>query len=68
MKRLIQVYLESGFFSEKLKELGGIACGFVDGDLEIVCAENTTYTRMVDFYRQLATGDGHSVDSSIKGL
>ena len=45
VKRLIQVYLESGAYSEKLKESGGIACGFVDGDLEIVCAEKyNSYT------------------------
>lgn len=32
----IQGYLESGSHSEKLKALDGIACGFVDGNLETI--------------------------------
>ena len=36
VKRLIQGYLESGNHSDKLGNLSGIACGFVDGDLELI--------------------------------
>jgi hypothetical protein len=36
VKRLIQGYLESGRYSEKMRALDGVACGFTDGDLEIL--------------------------------
>ena len=39
VERLIEGYIESGKYSEKLRNLGAIAYGFVDGDLEIVCAD-----------------------------
>lgn len=55
MERLIEGYLESGRYSEKLRDLGAIAYGFVDGDLEIVCAgKYNSYTsdshKTVDLY------------------
>lgn len=42
VKAVITKYLDAGKHSSKLKKMNAIACGFVDGDIDIIYTKNST--------------------------